>query len=57
MCSFLQEMRQWLSSAECLVGAHVVLLRKLVHAQMVLLSAFCLICTMKCWSDQYLQIN
>ncbi|KAG2586760.1 hypothetical protein PVAP13_5NG075481 [Panicum virgatum] len=29
-----QEMRLWLSSAECLVGAYVVLLRKLVHAQM-----------------------
>jgi len=34
MCGFLQEMRLWLSSAECLVGAYVVLLRKLVHAQM-----------------------
>ncbi|RLM92306.1 protein RST1 [Panicum miliaceum] len=29
-----QERWLWLSSAECLVGAHVVLLRKLVHAQM-----------------------
>ncbi|CAO2193844.1 unnamed protein product [Urochloa humidicola] len=29
-----QEMRLWLSSAECLVDAYVVLLRKLAHAQM-----------------------
>jgi hypothetical protein len=57
MLNFLQEMRLWLSSAECLVDAYVVLLRKLANAHMVLLSAFFLNCPMKCCSDQYLQIS
>ena len=47
---FFQEVRLWLSSAECLVDAYVVLLRKLVHAQIVQLSTFLLICAMKDWS-------
>jgi membrane protein YdbS with pleckstrin-like domain len=44
---FLQEGRLWLSSVECLVDAYVILLRKLAHAQRVLLSAICLICVDK----------
>jgi hypothetical protein len=47
---FFQEVRLWFSSAECLVDACVVLLRKLAHAQMVPLSTFLLICAMKDWS-------
>jgi hypothetical protein len=47
---FFQEVRLWLSSAECLVDAYVVLLRKLAHAQMVPLSTFLLIFAMRDWS-------
>ena len=45
---FLQEWRLWVGSVECLVGACIILLRRLSHTQIVLLSAICLVCAYNC---------
>jgi hypothetical protein len=57
MLVFPQEGRLWLCSAECLVDAYVLLLKKFAHAQMVVLAAFCLACALKCRRNQFLCVN